>query len=101
MEHLPNPQLALKGVYYILKDNGITIHVMPNPSWKISMLLLFYPIILIRLPKRIIRKIINIKNRMTGIEKQVKQSAKLVFYGENTKPIKARVSIILLFSKAR
>lgn len=56
-EHLPDPRCCLKGIHRILKDDGITIHIMPNPIWKVSMLLLFYPVLLFTLPARVIHKI--------------------------------------------
>ena len=43
LEHLPNPDKALNGIYDVLKDDGITIHVMPSPFWKFCYLLLYYP----------------------------------------------------------
>jgi ubiquinone/menaquinone biosynthesis C-methylase UbiE len=43
LEHLPNPDRALKGIYEVLKDDGITVHVMPSPFWKLCHLLLYIP----------------------------------------------------------
>jgi SAM-dependent methyltransferase len=43
MEHLPRPELALRGIHNILKDDGVTIHSMPTPFWKLCQVLLFYP----------------------------------------------------------
>lgn len=43
LEHLPNPDRALSGIYEVLKDDGITIHVMPSPFWKFCHLLLHIP----------------------------------------------------------
>ncbi|MFH1416464.1 MAG: class I SAM-dependent methyltransferase [Elusimicrobiota bacterium] len=43
LEHLPNVGMTLNGISRILKDDGITIHCMPNPLWKILNILLFYP----------------------------------------------------------
>ncbi len=59
LEHLPNPRRGLEGIHRILKDDGVTIHIMPNPTWKLSMLILFYPILLFTLPRRVLRKIRN------------------------------------------
>lgn len=42
-EHLPDPERALRGVHAVLKDDGVTINIMPNPFWKLTQLLLFYP----------------------------------------------------------
>jgi SAM-dependent methyltransferase len=35
LEHLPDPQAALRGIHSVLTDDGITIHVMPNVIWKL------------------------------------------------------------------
>jgi SAM-dependent methyltransferase len=43
LEHLPNPDRALSGICEVLKDDGITIHVMPSPFWKLCHLLLHIP----------------------------------------------------------
>jgi ubiquinone/menaquinone biosynthesis C-methylase UbiE len=43
LEHVPHPQKVLKGTYEILKDNGITIHIVPSPFWKLCHLLLHIP----------------------------------------------------------
>jgi SAM-dependent methyltransferase len=43
LEHLPNPGKALRGVHKILKDDGVTIHVMPSPLWKAFHLTLYVP----------------------------------------------------------
>lgn len=43
LEHLPHPEKALKAIHKTLKDNGLTIHVTPNPFWKFCQILLFYP----------------------------------------------------------
>jgi SAM-dependent methyltransferase len=47
LEHLPRPELALEGIRKILKDDGITVHSVPNRLWKFSHLLLFYPHLLL------------------------------------------------------
>jgi 2-polyprenyl-3-methyl-5-hydroxy-6-metoxy-1,4-benzoquinol methylase len=43
LEHLPRPDSALKAIHGILKDNGITVHVVPNQFWKFLHIFLFYP----------------------------------------------------------
>ena len=43
LEHLPNPDRALDGIYEVLKDDGITIHAMPSPFWKFCHSLLHIP----------------------------------------------------------
>ena len=43
LEHLPNLQQALNGIHELLKDDGITIHIMPNPFWKLCHMLFYIP----------------------------------------------------------
>ena len=45
LEHVYNPGRVLGGIYSVLKDGGITIHVIPNPFWKFCVLLLHIPYI--------------------------------------------------------
>jgi len=55
-EHLPNPGNALNGIYNILKDGGISIHVIPNPFSAIIRILLWYPAILLRVLNKFQRR---------------------------------------------
>ncbi len=48
LEHLPDPASALRGAHEVLKDDGITIHVVPNPTWKLFHLLLYPLHLLVR-----------------------------------------------------
>lgn len=43
LEHVPRPQKVLQGVYKTLKDDGVTIHVMPSPFWKLCNLFFYMP----------------------------------------------------------
>lgn len=43
LEHLPAPERALAGIGQVLKDDGVTIHVVPSPFWKLCELLLYFP----------------------------------------------------------
>lgn len=43
LEHLPNPGRALAGMNRILKDDGIAVHLVPSPFWKLSQMAGFYP----------------------------------------------------------
>ncbi|MCK4782960.1 MAG: class I SAM-dependent methyltransferase, partial [Desulfobacteraceae bacterium] len=47
LEHLPDPERALQGIYRILKDDGITAHIVPSPFYKLAQMFLFYPNLLI------------------------------------------------------
>jgi len=43
LEHLPNPQRALRAMRAVLADDGVAIHVVPGPFWKTTHLLLHLP----------------------------------------------------------
>lgn len=43
MEHLPDPQRALAGMRRALREDGLAIHIMPSPFWKLSQMIGFYP----------------------------------------------------------
>lgn len=43
LEHLPAPERALTGICQVLKDDGVTIHIVPSPFWKVCELLLYVP----------------------------------------------------------
>ena len=43
MEHLPDPMRALNAMRTVLRDDGLAIHVIPSPFWKLCHLVGFYP----------------------------------------------------------
>jgi SAM-dependent methyltransferase len=43
LEHLPDVGRSLRGMREILADDGLLIHVMPSPLWKLSSVLLYLP----------------------------------------------------------
>ena len=43
LEHLPRVREALAGMHGVLRDEGIAIHVMPSPFWKLCQMVGFYP----------------------------------------------------------
>ena len=43
MEHLPNVRNCFTGIRKVLKDDGIAIHIMPSPSWRIFATVLHFP----------------------------------------------------------
>lgn len=57
-EHLPKPKKTLEKIYKLLDNDGITVHVMPNPLWKISMMLLHYPITYSSMTRKLCKRII-------------------------------------------
>jgi len=65
MEHLPNPGAAIKGIYNILENDGISICTMPSVFMKILYLVYFYPAVLPVYLKRFIRKILIKSDKLT------------------------------------
>lgn len=53
LEHLPDPQRALRGMHRVLADQGVAVHVMPSPFWKLSHLALHLPHKLTRVVERV------------------------------------------------
>lgn len=43
LEHLPDPGRALNGMRSVLRNNGVLVHLIPSPFWKLSQMLGFYP----------------------------------------------------------
>lgn len=43
LEHLLDPSVVLRGVHRLLKDDGITVHIMPAPFWKLCQMALYHP----------------------------------------------------------
>jgi SAM-dependent methyltransferase len=43
LEHLVDPTAILRGVRRILKDDGITVHIVPTPLWKLCHMLFYVP----------------------------------------------------------
>jgi SAM-dependent methyltransferase len=41
LEHIDDPQVVLAGVRHVLRDGGLSIHVMPSPFWKLAHLCLY------------------------------------------------------------
>ena len=56
LEHVPEPGSALRGINTVLKDDGLTIHVMPSPLWKLADISLFWP-------DRIVRRLHRLTHR--------------------------------------
>lgn len=62
LEHLSNPAAALKGIKKILKNEGLNIHIIPNPFFTFTIFLFHYPnFFLMKLEKLI--NLLFIRNR--------------------------------------
>ncbi len=78
LEHLPDSHSCISAMHTVLKDSGICVQVMPNPSWKIGKLLLFYPNLIISLPRRLFRKLFSTKQAQIKPEKTRINNPKLI-----------------------
>lgn len=56
LEHLTDPLLILREIHRILKDDGVTIHIVPSPLWKLCHVLLYVPANLAALGEHILRR---------------------------------------------
>ncbi|MFX0132892.1 MAG: class I SAM-dependent methyltransferase [Candidatus Hodarchaeota archaeon] len=52
MEHLPNPENAIRGTYNLLDDEGISIHIIPSSFNAFLRILLWYPNLVISLARK-------------------------------------------------
>jgi len=101
LEHLVNPNKTLISIYDLLRADGITIHVLPNPFWKIISLWLY-------IPNNILR-FLNSKTKNNGhknnqnqneicLHKEEKKGNKIKRgSGNNPKLVKKRKSSIYRF----
>lgn len=55
LEHLPDPRAALRGMHELLTDDGLMVHILPNPFWKLCDFALFWPMMMARAWRRICR----------------------------------------------
>lgn len=55
LEHVPEPGRVLRGTHHILKDDGVTVHVMPSPFWKFCDLACYVPHRALRLCERAVQ----------------------------------------------
>jgi len=62
LEHLPNSMSALKRMRRVMAKGGIGIHVMPSPTWKISKLTVHFPVLAVR----VIRKMMGLSSKPAG-----------------------------------
>jgi SAM-dependent methyltransferase len=96
LEHLPNPDRTLKGIYEVLKDEGITIHVMPNPFWKLCHLLLHIPNMCVIALERITEKggFSNILKKIKGAANNLELDEQIGNLGNNPKTQRAPRSFL-------
>jgi len=48
LDDVPNHGLALRSIHKVLRDDGVTVHVIPSPFWKLCSFGLFFPLLIPR-----------------------------------------------------
>lgn len=48
LDDVPDLGLALRSVHKVLRDDGVTVHVIPSPFWKLCSFGLFFPLLIPR-----------------------------------------------------
>lgn len=43
LEHLPNVEKCLAGVRRVIKQDGLVVHILPSPGWRLLSVILHYP----------------------------------------------------------
>lgn len=68
LEHLPDPRRTLQGIHRILKDDGLTVHGIPNTFWKLCSFACFYPDLTLRTVRALRRpgNLRRVRRRMLG-----------------------------------
>ena len=86
LEHLPHPERALQAIRRVLKNNGIMIHIIPNPFWKLCDLLFHFPNICVRAVEKITEDGLFRSEMKRGFENNLKTERK-------KRPLPARLFI--------
>jgi SAM-dependent methyltransferase len=56
LEHVQNPVVILREIHRVLKDDGVTIHIIPTPLWKLCQVFLYIPANLLAVGEHIFRR---------------------------------------------
>ena len=79
LEHLPNPDLCIDACFKILKNDGICIHILPNPTWRLFQTVLHYP-----------NKFLNLLNRISFKKELEEDNLFIDSMGNNMKSIEKK-----------
>jgi SAM-dependent methyltransferase len=82
LEHTADPVKALQGVHALLKDDGITVHLMPSPFWIVCRMALHLPAKAIVLLERITREA-GIRNSLCELRAVLRECRQGIFTGTN------------------
>jgi len=78
LEHLPNPQKAVSGIYKVLQEGGVFICILPNPFWRILNTILFpYSEYLYYLQKKSFENVFVCWNKPNEYNNNVKRPPKV------------------------
>ena len=55
LEHVADPMAVIHGVCRLLRDDGLTVHILPSPFWKMCQMALYIPAHVLVLVERITR----------------------------------------------
>jgi SAM-dependent methyltransferase len=55
LEHVVRPEEVLCGIHRILKNDGVTVHIIPSPFWKLCQIFFYLPANILVLIERITR----------------------------------------------
>jgi SAM-dependent methyltransferase len=83
LEHLGDPAAILRGVLRILKDDGVTVHIIPTPLWKLCQMLLYVPANAVALIEQVLRQK-GMKNRFRELRFLLGQFLAGATAGSNT-----------------
>ena len=79
LEHVNDPLPVLRSIHRVLKDNGITIHVIPGPFWKVCQMALHVPVTVMVTLERIMRA-----GKVGGALKEIKDILRETWQGITT-----------------
>jgi SAM-dependent methyltransferase len=93
LEHLPNVETALQGMRQVLRDDGIMVHVMPSPFWKVCHVCCYLPNHAITLLEKVtepggLQKLVR---KLTGWKDQAATTHR---FGNNPKTQRKRRSLL-------
>lgn len=73
LEHVKNPDKVLSGIVAILRDDGITIHIVPTPFWKLCQIIIYAPLLFALSIERIVhqKRIVDVVREIRAIVREV------------------------------
>ncbi len=94
LEHLPNPEKTLQAIHTLLKDDGITIHIMPSPFLTLCYVVFYFPNRIIHLLETFFQQGSLKKSVFTLFQKRNKPQVSSQESGNNLKSQRPQRSFI-------